>query len=67
MSSPVWCITARNRMTGEREVVTPPITDRQKAEDLKVKYGYRNHRKSAYTNPKVEVYHPSMLDNKNQR
>ena len=54
-------------MTGEREVVTPPITDRQKAEDLKVKYGYRNHRKSAYTNPKVEVYHPSMLDNKNQR
>ena len=62
MSSPVWCITARNRMTGEREVVTPPIADRKVAEDLKMKYGYRNHCKAAYTNPKVEVYHPDMFD-----
>ena len=51
-------------MTGEREIVTPPIADRQKAEDIKVKYGYRNHRKAAYTNPKVEVYHEGLFHNK---
>ena len=49
-------------MTGEREVVAHPIADRKVAEDLKIKYGYRNHRKAAYTNPKVEVYHPDMFD-----
>lgn len=57
MSSPKFCITARNRLTGQREVVTPP-TSRQTAEDLKIKYGYHNHRKAAYTNPKIEVYPP---------
>lgn len=57
MSSPRFCITARNRLTGEREVVTPPLS-LQTARDVKLKYGYRNHTKSAYTNPKIEVYPP---------
>lgn len=57
MSSPRFCITARNRLTGEREVVTPPLS-LQTAKDVKLKYGYRNHMKSAYTNPKIEVYPP---------
>ena len=60
MSSPMFCITARNRLTGEREVVTPPMS-LQTAKDMKLKYGYRNHRKSAYTNPKIEVYPPMQL------
>ena len=61
MSSPKFCITARNRLTGQREVVTPPIS-RQTAEDLKIKYGYHNHRKAAYTNPKIEVYPQQNLN-----
>lgn len=57
MSSPKFCITARNRLTGEREVVTPPLS-LQTAKEVKLKYGYRNHTKSAYTNPKIEVSPP---------
>ena len=57
MSSPRFCITARNRLTGEREVVTPPLSI-EKARKTKLQFGYRNHTKSAYTNPKIEVYPP---------
>lgn len=53
-----YCITARNRLTGQREVVTPPLS-LQVAKETKLKYGYFNHYKSAaYTNPKVELYPP---------
>ena len=58
MSSPKYCITARNRLTGEREVITPPLS-LQMAKEMKLKYGYFNHYKQpAYTNPKIELYPP---------
>lgn len=56
---PVYCVTARNRLTGEREIVTPPCT-KSKAEEAKLKYGISRSSDRPYTHPKVELYNPQL-------
>ena len=55
-----YCVTARNRLTGEREVVTPPIS-KAMAKDTKLKYANMKGPMKAYTHLKVEPYIPSMF------
>ena len=55
-----YCVTARNRLTGEREVMTPPISKAQ-ANDVKMKYANMKGQKKAYTHPKVEPYMPTIF------
>lgn len=57
--SAMFCVTARNRMTGEREIVTPPCS-REKAEEAKLKYGVSRSSDRPYTHPKVEPYNPQL-------
>lgn len=54
-----YCVTARNRLTGDREVVTPAISKAQ-AKDIKLKYANMKGPRKAFTHPKVEVYIPKM-------
>lgn len=54
---PVYCVTAKNRLTGQREVLTPPLS-KEKAEEVKLKYGISRSSKRPYTHPKVELYPP---------
>lgn len=55
--SPKYCVTARNRLTGEREIISPPCS-REKAEEAKLKYGLSRSSKRPFTHPKVELYNP---------
>jgi hypothetical protein len=54
---PKYCVTARNRLTGDRDVLTPPLS-KEKAEEVKLKYGISRSSKRPYTHPKVEPYQP---------
>lgn len=56
---PLYCITARNRLTGERERISKPMSH-DEAEDIKLKLGISRSSKRPYTHPKVEVYIPSL-------
>lgn len=57
MSRPLYCVTARNRLTGEREIVSRAVT-REEAENIRIKYtNFRGTRKP-YTHPKVQPYNP---------
>lgn len=57
MSSPKFCVTARNRLTGEREVITRGLS-RKEAEDIRIKYNNFRGSKKPYTHPKVVPYNP---------
>lgn len=57
MSEPKYCVTARNRLTGERDVITPPLS-LQKAKEAKLKMGVSRSSKRPYTHPKVNLYPP---------
>lgn len=57
---PSYCVTARNRLTGEREVLTPSCS-KEKEEEVKLKYGLSRSSKRPYTHPKVELYPPKQL------
>ena len=56
MSEPMYCLTARNRLTGDMEIITPPCT-RAQAIDVKLKF-IMGRNKKAYIYPKVEIYAP---------
>lgn len=57
MKRPLYCITARNRLTGEREIISRPMTKEQ-AEDMRLRYACKIGGKKPYTHSKVEVYQP---------
>lgn len=65
VKEPLFCITARNRLTGEREIISRPMT-RKEAEDMKVRLAYRMSGKKPYTHCKVDPYIPQkdLFDNK---
>lgn len=54
---PLYCVTARNRLTGEREIISSPMP-RKEAEDMRLKFAYRIGPKKPYTHSKVEPYIP---------
>lgn len=56
---PIYCVTARNRLTGQREVVTPPCS-KTNAETCKLKLTLASSKEKAYIYPKVEVYQKAM-------
>jgi len=57
MTTPKYCVTARNRLTGKRDVITPPLS-LQKAQDAKQNFGISRSSKRPYTHPKIELYPP---------
>lgn len=59
MNRPTYCVVARNRLTGEREIVSRSLT-REKAEEVRIKYTNFRGTKKPYTHPKVEIYTPKM-------
>ena len=59
MNKPLYCVVARNRLTGEREIVSRSLT-REKAEEVRIKYTNFRGTKKPYTHPKVEIYTPQM-------
>jgi hypothetical protein len=61
MKEPKYCVRARNRLTGEREIVTPPLS-RKKAEEALLKYTNMHGTKKPYTHPKVEIYPPPTVE-----
>ena len=59
MSEPKYCVTARNRLTGDRDIITPPCT-RVQAIDAKLKFIMKKTSRKAYVYPKVEIYPPKQ-------
>ena len=59
MSSPLYCVTARNRLTGEREIVSRGMT-KAEAEEIRIKYTNFRGTKKPYTHPKVVAYNPQI-------
>ena len=57
MSEPRYCVTARNRLTGDRDVLTPPLSLKV-AKETKLKFGISRSSDRPYTHPKVELYPP---------
>lgn len=57
MSKPLYCVVARNRLTGEREIVSRGVT-KDEAEEIRVKYTNFRGTKKPYTHPKVQPYNP---------
>lgn len=57
-----YCVTARNRLTGQRDVITPPLS-LEKAKDARLKFGCDRSSKRPYTHPKVELYPPETVKN----
>ena len=59
MSNPLWCVVARNRLTGEREVISKPMP---KDAALQVKLDYTNVKGSnkPYSHAKVALYIPQL-------
>lgn len=53
IKEPLYCLTGRNRLTGEREIISSRMTKRA-AEEAK-KY-LRGNRRKPYTYCKVELY-----------
>lgn len=61
MSNPKFCVTARNRLTGERDVITPPLS-LEKAREAKLKFGMSRSSSRPYTHPKVSLYPPETIN-----
>ena len=55
MANKVWCVTAVNRLTGKREMVTNPCTLKN-ALAIRAKEMNKPSAKRAFTNPKVSRY-----------
>ena len=55
-----WCVTAINRLTGQRETVTPPCSN-EKAEAIKQAMITGPSVKRAYIYPIVKVYQTSFI------
>lgn len=51
-----YCVTARNRLTGKREIITRPLETKEEAENIKLNLYNRIGGKKPYTYAKVEVY-----------
>ena len=63
MSNPQYCVTGRNRLTGEREVLTPGLSI-EKARDVKATNSLdRRKSKRPYTHLKIELYPPPETAN----
>lgn len=56
-----YCVTAENRFTGSREIVTPPLSYGVACETMN-KYEVRNGTlpDAAYTNLRVVTYNPKL-------
>lgn len=59
MSNPRYCVTGRNRLTGEREIISKPL-NYEKAEQIKMDYCNMLGEKKPYTYAKVELYNPQL-------
>ncbi len=59
MAGPKYCVVARNRLTGEREVVSRAVS-RDEAEEIRFKYTNIRGSKKPYTHPKVVPYNPQL-------
>lgn len=59
MRKPLYCVVARNRLTGEREIVSRGVT-KDEAEDIRIKYTNFRGTKKPYAHPKVVPYNPQM-------
>lgn len=59
MKEPLYCVTGRNRLTGEREIISKPIK-KEKADQIKMDYCNMLGEKKPYTYPKVELYNPQL-------
>lgn len=57
--NPIYCVTGRNRLTGEREIISKRLT---KDQALQVKLEYTNVKgtRKPYTHAKVEPYLPKL-------
>ena len=55
-----YVVTARNRMTGEREAISLPC-GKEKAEELRLKFTVQQKRPRAYTYPKVEPWQRDLF------
>lgn len=64
MSNPQYCVTGRNRLTGQREALTPGLSI-EKARDVKTAYSIdRRSCKRPYTHLKIELYPPERANDK---
>ena len=61
MMKPYYCVTAKSRLTGEREQVTPPCS-MENAEAVCQKTKQVPARKRDYLRPKVEVLPPPKIE-----
>jgi hypothetical protein len=59
MMEPLYCVTGRNRLTGEREIISKPIK-KEKADQIKMDYCNMLGEKKPYTYAKVELYNPQL-------
>lgn len=59
MKEPLYCVTGRNRLTGEREIISKPIK-KEEAYQIKMDYCNMLGEKKPYTYPKVELYNPQI-------
>lgn len=57
IKEPLYCITARNRLTGEREIISNPMP-RKQAEDIRLEFANKIGPRKPYTHSKVEPYVP---------
>lgn len=61
MIKPVWCVTAINKLTGQRERVSVVSSDKQLIEGLRAQICSKKRHKP-YSKPLVEVFHPDLFD-----
>lgn len=59
MKEPLYCVTGRNRLTGEREIISNPCK-KEEADQIKMDYCNMLGDKKPYTYPKVELYNPQL-------
>ena len=59
MGRPLYCVIARNRLTGKREIISRSLT-REKAAEVRFKYTNIRGTRKHYTHTKVEIYSPQL-------
>ena len=59
MKEPLYCVTGRNRLTGEREIISKPL-NKEKAEQIKMDYCNMLGEKKPYTYAKIELCNPQL-------
>lgn len=59
MKEPLYCVTGRNRLTGEREIISKPMK-KEEADQIKMDYCNMLGEKKPYTYAKVELYNPQL-------